>query len=83
MILRSKDIIYTPYLVDSIYITLLFMRPIEITKIYLDLVRFLCNNVFNSLLNYIQYKLDFIRHIDIAFKTNISYYFCYILVANT
>ena len=37
---------------------------IEITEIELGLVRFLFNNVFNALLNYMQYKLTFTLHID-------------------
>ena len=37
---------------------------IKITEIYLDFPRFSYNNVFIVLLNYIQYLLDFTRHID-------------------
>ena len=48
---------------------------IEITEIYVGSARFLSNKVFIVQLNYMQYKLVFILHIDIAFKTNISYYF--------
>ena len=53
---------------------------IDITEIELGLAQFLYINVFNDLLNYIQYKLAFTTYICIAFKTKISFY---ILVMNT
>ena len=37
---------------------------IEITELDICLARYLYNNVFNDLLNYMQYKLPFIGHID-------------------
>ena len=38
---------------------------IENTKIDLGLVQFLYNNVFNALLNYMQYKSAFTHHVDL------------------
>ena len=43
---------------------LMLVVIIEITEIDLGLAWFLYNIVINSLLNYMQYKLDFTCHID-------------------
>ena len=49
---------------------------IGITEIDLGSARFTINNVFIVLLNDMQYKLAFTRHIDMHnFKTNTYYWF--------